>query len=95
MSKSIISNEKRCIVCQDTRDLHRHHIFFGTANRRLSEKHGCWVYLCPRHHNMSDQGVHFNKTLDLILKQQCQRVLENKLGWTREKMIEVFGRSYL
>ena len=95
MSKSIISNERKCVVCGDTRLLHKHHIFFGTANRRLSEKYGCWVWLCPRHHNMSDHGVHFNKALDMALKKKCQEILEEKHGWTREKMIEIFGRNYL
>lgn len=95
MSKSIISNERECVVCGDTRYLHKHHIFYGTANRKLSEKYGCWCYLCARHHNMSDHGVHADNLLDLKLKKECQEILERELAWPRERVIETFGRSWL
>jgi hypothetical protein len=94
MSKSIISNERQCVVCGDTRYLHKHHIFYGTANRKVSEKWGCWCYLCPRHHNMSAHGVHADNLLDLKLKQMCQDTFERQVG-TREQFMEIFGRSYL
>lgn len=94
MSKSIISNERRCIVCGTIFNLHRHHIFYGTANRRLSEKHGCWCYLCGYHHNLSAKGVHFNKSLDDGLKRLTQERLEAQ-GWTREQFMDTFGRNYL
>lgn len=95
MRKSIISDERQCVVCGDTRDLHRHHIFYGTGNRTVSELMGCWCYLCPRHHNMSDHGVHADNLLDLKLKKQAQEILEKDKGWSREKFISMFGRSYL
>lgn len=91
--KSIICNDKECYICGTTVDLHRHHIFFGTANRKLSEKYGCWVYLCAHHHNMSDLGVHHNRELDLRLKQTAQKVFEEK--YSHEKFVTVFGRSWL
>lgn len=94
MSKSIISNEKFCLICGTPLNIHKHHIFEGTGRRKLSEKYGCWVYLCARHHNMSNEGVHFNKPLDLKLKQQCQKAWEYQLG-TREQFIMLFGRNYL
>lgn len=94
MSKSIISNEVCCLICKTPYGLHRHHIFYGTANRKLSEKYGCWVYLCARHHNMSKGGVHFNNKLDQKLKEQCQKEWE-KLNGSREDFIKVFGRSWL
>ena len=94
MAKSIISNERECIVCHMTFRLHKHHIFYGTANRKLSDEYGCWCYLCQRHHNASDKGVHFNKTFDMRLKQECQRKWEETYG-TREDFIKVFGKSYL
>ena len=93
MSKSIISNYPECIVCRTTKNLHRHHIFFGTANRELSEEWGCWVYLCSRHHT-GNHGVHFNKSFDLTLKRMCQDKFEEELG-TREDFIRIFGRNYL
>ena len=73
MSKSIYSNEKKCVVCGTTYNLHRHHVYYGMAHRKLAEQYGCWVYLCARHHNGSNEGVHFNKELDLKLKQEMER----------------------
>lgn len=93
MSKSIISNERECVVCGDTRTLHRHHVYAG-SNRKWSEKYGCWCYLCPNHHNMSDYGVHKYKPLDTALKMSCQAILEAD-GWSRDEFIKIFGRSYI
>ncbi len=92
--KSILSNERECYICGYTETLSRHHIYAGVSNRKQSEKYGCWVYLCARHHNMSDAGVHFNKALDTELKQTCQKEWEKRNG-TREDFIRTFGRSYL
>jgi len=94
MSKSIISNERYCLVCGSPINIHKHHIYEGTGRRKISEKWGCWCYLCARHHNMSNEGVHFNKTLDLKLKQQCQKAWEYQYG-SREEFIESFGKNYL
>ncbi len=93
MSKSIISNEYECLLCGDIRGLHKHHIFQG-VNRQLSEKYGCWVYLCPYHHNMSNYGVHSDKKLDVQLKRIGQKMWEKNYG-TREDFIQIFGRNYL
>ena len=90
MSKSVISNEKKCLVCDTTLDLHKHHIFYG-SNRQNSEKYGCWCYLCAKHHNMSNAGVHFDPVFDRRLKEVCQM----QLGWSQEEFIRVFGRSYI
>lgn len=94
MSKSIMMKDKVCYVCGQRGGLHKHHIFYGTGNRKLSEKYGCWCYLCYSHHNIGDQAVHFNKELDLKLKKQCQIRWEMKNG-TREEFIRTFGRNYL
>ena len=91
--KSIVSIDLQCWVCGNPMNLHKHHVY-GGPNRKLSEKYGCFVYLCPAHHNMSNQGVHFNHDLDLLLKKHTQRQWEMKYG-DREEFIKVFGRSYL
>mgnify|MGYP007101833209 CR=1 FL=1 len=39
MSKSIIQKNKECYITHSTYNLHKHHIFEGTANRQLSEKY--------------------------------------------------------
>lgn len=95
MSKSIMSNEYSCYVCGFPKNLHRHHIFGGIGRRELSEKNGCWCYLCTRHHNMSDFSVHSDRTLDVKLKRKCQEILEQEKGWTREQFISTFGRNYI
>ena len=91
--KSIISNEKECYVC-GCKTVHKHHIFYGTANRKLSEKYGCWCYLCAVHHNMSNEGVHFDKELYMKIKRLCQEKWE-EINGDRNEFIRTFGKSYL
>lgn len=91
--KSIIQTERECYVCGTTQDIHEHHIFEGTANRRQSEKYGMKIFLCGRHHNMSNQGIHFNKELDISVKQMAQEIFEET--HTREEFREIYGKSYL
>lgn len=83
---------KQCVICHST-NVHKHHIFEGTANRKKSEQDGFYVYLCPRHHNMSNDGVHFNKELNLMFKRQAQT--EYELSHTREEFIKRYGKNYL
>ena len=83
---------KECKVCGTTLNIHRHHIF-GGSNRQVSEKNGFVVYLCAKHHNASNEGVHYNKALDLKLKREAQTEFE-KIH-SREEFIRLIGRSYL
>ena len=92
--ESIIQKEKECYVCKNTIGLHSHHILYGTANRKLSELFGLKVWLCGPHHNLSNEGVHFNKELDLHLKRLAQEHYEARYG-TRTDFRETFGRNYL
>ena len=91
--KSIIQTEKECWLCKTTQNLHKHHIFFGTANRRVSEEWGCWCWLCYEHHNGTSRGVHFNIGLDRLIKQEAQRRFEALYG--HEKFMRIIGRNYL
>ena len=88
--RSLLSTKKECYVCGRT-PVHKHHVYMG-ANRKISEAQGCWVYLCPRHHNMSNQGVHFNKELDNRVKTECQIKWEET--GSREEWMRLFGRNY-
>lgn len=63
--------------------------FFG-KNRQRSIKDGCCVYLCGRHHNQSNEGVHFNHDLDLQLK----RTMEDKWLEYYDKTIDDFRKRY-
>lgn len=92
MSNSIICNDKKCYVCGTTYNIHRHHIYAG-ANRNHSEEFGCWVYLCGKHHNLSSEGIHFNKQLDLEMKKLCQKRFEEI--YPDIEFIKIFRRNYL
>lgn len=89
---SIIQTDKRCFLCHTTENLHDHHVF-GAANRKWSEKYGLKIWLCAKHHNMSDQGIHFNKALDREVKQIAQREFEDT--YSREEFMRIFGKNYL
>jgi len=93
MSKSIIQNKKECYITKSTSNLHKHHIFEGTANRKQSEKYGTWVWLRADWHNMADYGVHFNKELDIKLKQIAQRRFEEE--YPQLDFLKIFGRNYI
>ena len=90
--KSILQDEKKCLVCWTVNNLHKHHVF-GASNRKHSERYGLTVYLCGRHHNMSNEGVHFNKVLDQKIKEMAQTKFEET--HTREDFMRIFGRSWL
>lgn len=91
--RSIVQFERECLVCKSTNNLHKHHIFFGSANRKLSEQYGCWCYLCARHHNMSNEGVHFNKPLDNLLKKHAQKIFTEV--YPDLDFVKIFGKNYL
>lgn len=95
MSRSIISNERRCYICGNPFNLHRHHVFYGADRRKTSEREGCWVYLCAFHHNMSNAGVHFDKMADLKLKRECQEIWEDYNKSDHDGFRRVFGVSYV
>ena len=88
--RSIVQKEKECWVCRRRDQLHYHHIFYGTANRKLSEKYGMKVWLCYEHHT-GPAGVHFNKGLDQMLKAYAQEIFEQTYDIP---FVEVFGKNY-
>lgn len=93
--KSIICIDRRCFKCGTDKDIHRHHIMYGSANRKKSEEDGLWVYLCGNHHNLSGDGVHFNKDYDLRLKQMAQRRRMDFYGKSEDQFIKRYGKSYI
>lgn len=93
MIDSILSNNKECYICGSTINLHRHHVFFGRANRRLSDEDGCVVYLCQAHHTGA-YGVHNNRKLDLILKAKCEAEWLKRYG-DKKDFIKRYGKNYL
>ena len=92
--KSIIQSRQECYKTRSTVNIHEHHIFYGTSNRKNSEKYGLKVYLTGEYHNLSNKGVHFDKAFDTELKQVGQRTFESTYG-SREDFIRIFGKNYL
>lgn len=91
---SILQKEKRCYVCDTTSNIHIHETYYG-KNRQKSIEDGCCVYLCGRHHNQSNLGVHFNHELDLEIKKQMEKCWLEHYNKTIDDFIKKFGRNYL
>ena len=85
----------RCFICGRymKRGIHCHHVFGGTANRQHSDDWGLVVYLCPYHHNMSDNSVHFNTKMREDLQAFAQKKFEEKYG--HEKWMSIFHKNYI
>lgn len=88
----------RCYLCMllygdDSRKVtQEHHVIFGTANRKLSERYGLKVYLCILHHTESPEAVHQNAEMAKLLKIRAQRAFRERfpaLNW-----LEIFGKNY-
>ena len=92
MSKSIMQTEHECYLCGRRFGLERHHVLAGTANRRLSEKYGLWVYLCHNCHT-GNGGAQYEKELNLRLKREAQEAFERK--YDGESFRDIFGKNYL
>ncbi len=99
--KSILHNKQdgTCYLCMLLHDDHErkqtqeHHVFYGTANRKLSEKYGLKVYLCMEHHTYDggSEAVHRNHDIDIKLKGVAQEAFEKKYPSLDFKSI--FGKN--
>ena len=92
MTKSIMQTEKRCYLCNRETGLERHHVMSGTANRKLSEKYGLWVWLCHECHTGTD-GAQYDRSKNIQLRQDAQFVFENLHG--HRMWMSTFGRNYI
>lgn len=81
-----------CVVCGNPH-VQMHHILYGTANRKKSDKHGYIIPLCYEHH-LGGNGIHKNRGMALRWMELAQEHFEKNKG-TREEFIKEFGRSYL
>ena len=92
-TKSIIVEcMDNCFVCGSPY-VEIHHVIYGTANRKLSDKYGLVVPLCKEHHT-GRTGVHFKHDLDIHLKKLAQEKFEALYG-ANTSFREIFGRNYL
>ena len=97
--KSIMQEKDgRCYLCMMLHDdysmkpVQEHHVIFGRANRKLSEKYGLKVYLCIYHHTEGPEAVHKNAEIAKMLKASAQRIFRKvfpELDW-----MSIFGKNY-
>jgi hypothetical protein len=92
MTKSIMQTERRCYLCNRETGLERHHVMSGTANRKLSEKYGLWVWLCHDCHTGTD-GAQYDRSKNIQLRQDAQFAFENLHG--HRMWMATFGRNYI
>lgn len=74
---------------------HRHEIFYGTANRKKSIEDGLVIFLTPTMHNMSSQGIHFNRNFDLYAKREGERAWLTYYHKSIDDFIKEYGKNYL
>ncbi len=91
--ESIIQDKKECLVCHTQQGLHKHHVFYGRGLRNISEQNGFVVWLCGYHHNLSNNGVHFNCELDNHIKMLMQAKYEET--HTHAEFMELVGMNFL
>lgn len=76
-----------------------HHIFPGTALRRISEENGFTVRLCRKHHEGDETGSEFavhrpdKNVYSIALQRECQ--MEYEKTHSREEWMALMGRSYV
>ena len=91
---SILQDIKECYVCGSKQNIHMHEVYFG-KNRQISIKDGCCVYLCGRHHNLSNEGVHFNHELDLKLKKAMEMCWLRTYNKRISDFVSRYGKNYI
>ena len=82
-----------CVCCGATSNLNIHHIFYGTAKRKTSDKYDdiCTAVLCFTCHRKLHDGR--LPSLDRWLKMNAQRKFEEK--YSHELFMQEFRRNYL
>lgn len=82
-----------CLICERPYAA-THEPFFGrTGDPRKCQDDGLCVKLCWDHHQHPKTGVHFNRELDVRLKQQAQRKYEET--HSHEEFMARYGKNWL
>lgn len=83
--------QNACYICQKQGLLDKHHVWHGTANRRLSEQDGLYVWLCRDcHHKLHDKGK-----LDKWLMIQAEINWMMRYDMSEDDFIKRYGKSYI
>jgi hypothetical protein len=74
-------------------DLEEHHVIYGRANRKLSEKYGLMIDLCRRHHREGAKAVHITKAI----RRTTEAIAQKKFAevFPDEDYVKIFGKNYL
>ena len=93
---SIIKTAKSCYFCGSERNLEKHHAMHGTANRKLAERDGLWVWVCPDCHR-GTYGVHgkHGHGKDMTLKMAAEYAWIKHNNKTEKDWIKRYGKNYL
>ena len=106
MAATIEVTEKgTCYICGRSGATEVHHVFYGSANRKISEELGAKVNLCSEcHHKLIHEGT--SQEAELWRQKLHERFQEKLEGiWqgsdglapyqARERFRQYFGRSWL
>lgn len=87
------SGEPVCYLCGSVVGLERHHIMSGTANKRLAEKYGLWVWLCGQTCHRGVDGAQYDPEKNKRLKREAQEAFEKIHG--HDLWMKTFRKNYL
>lgn len=92
MKQSIIAKpDNLCYFCARYGNLEKHHCIHGTANRRLADEDGLFVWLCHRcHMQLHDKGIG-DKGLQIV----AEKAWMQRYGKTEEDFIKRYGKNYI
>ena len=92
MKESIIARTSEyCYICAKYGNLEKHHCLHGTANRRLADEDGLFVWLCRNcHTRLHDKGIG-DKGLQIV----AEKAWMQHYGKTEEDFIKRYGKNYI
>ena len=92
MKESIITNiDKVCYICARYGNLEKHHCIHGTANRKLADEDGLFVWLCHNcHMRLHDKGIG-DKGLQIV----AEKAWMQHYGKTEADFIKRYGKNYI
>lgn len=98
MGKRGLYNERHdgCWLCGNP-NVEQHHVYGGVGRRPISDREGCYIYLCHEHHQ-GRVGVHQDVRFRDWLRRDCQERWEEREGLrgreAHDAFRELFGASY-
>lgn len=90
MISAYTKDTDHCIVCGRRRE-HWHHVY-GASDKKSSEKFHYLLPLCGEHHNLSDNGIHFNHEMDYHYKQLGYEMF--KRDYPTLRWLDYFRKQY-